>query len=111
MNEDFSKAADRAAQLAVADLQRKQSIELAVYTTNTSRLLEAIRAGNNAGSEALKAVTLLNGGAAVALLAFVGHLASIAAPRAAIHALRTPLVFFVAGTFLAGVATAIGYFA
>ena len=76
MNEN-SSAKDRELQLAIDEAKRRQDLDIAVYQANTTRLLEAVRAGNKAGSDALRAVTLLNGGAAVALLAFIGHLASL----------------------------------
>ena len=111
MSDDFSEASDRALRIALDAAQRQQAIDLAAYAANTSRSLEATRAGNAAGTEALKAVTLLNGGAAVALLAFIGHLASIGAPQSAIRARREPLTWFVGGAFLAVVSGAITYFA
>ncbi|PYK45626.1 MAG: hypothetical protein DME46_03715 [Verrucomicrobia bacterium] len=111
MSDDFSEALDKALRIALDAVQRQQAIDLAAYAANTSRSLEATRAGNAAGTEALRAVTLLNGGAAVALLAFIGHLASIGAPQSAIRVLREPLTWFVVGAFLAVAASAITYFA
>jgi len=84
MSDDFSEALDTALRIALDAVQRQQAIDLAAYAASTSRSLEATRAGNAAGTEALRAVTLLNGGAAVALLAFISHLASIGAPQSAI---------------------------
>ena len=109
MNED-SSAKDRALQLAIDEAKRRQDLNIAVYQANTTRLLEAVRAGNKAGSDALRAVTLLNGGAAVALLAFIGHLASLSAPQTTIVSLRYPLAVFVTGAFLAVFASAVNYF-
>ena len=83
---------------------------LAKYSVDSSRSIEAIKAGNTAGSEALKAITtLLNAGSAGALLAFIGHLASISAPQATILSLRTALAAFVVGTFTAVFASGITY--
>jgi hypothetical protein len=73
--------AEAALKVALADREGKLSIDLAAYGANTSRSLQAVEAGNKAGAESIKAVTLINGGATVALLAFIGHLASISAPR------------------------------
>jgi hypothetical protein len=62
--------------------------------------LEATKAANKAAEDALKAVTLLNGGAAVAMLAFIGHLASTRGDQATLTLLNRPLFDFVVGTFL-----------
>lgn len=86
-------------------------IALARHATNSQRAAEAAKEGNHAGSEAIKAITLLNGGAAVAILAFIGHLASSGVEQETVQSLSRPLGFFVAGTFLAVFATGIGYFA
>jgi hypothetical protein len=50
--------------------------------------------------EGLKALALLNGGAAVALLAFLGNLAGKAS---AMPDMRCPMAFFLAGLVLCGV--------
>jgi len=85
-------------------------INLAAYQVNTQRMLEQTRAGNEAGTEAVKAVTLINGGAAVAVLAFVGHLASIHATPTTIMNFVRPLDLFVWGVFMGVVASAVVYF-
>jgi hypothetical protein len=79
---------------------------LAVYAADTQKSLEAVKAGNASGLEALKAATFVNGGAAVAMLAFVGHLAAIHASSTTINGFGRPLALFVVGVLL-GV-TAIG---
>src|SRR5690349_4377788 len=73
------------------------------------RFIEAIKAGNTAGSEALKAIRRSANGSAGALLAFIGHLASISAPQATILSLRTALAAFVVGRFTAVFASGITY--
>ena len=84
-------------------------ISLAEYQINTQRMLEETRAGNEAGTEAIKAVTLINGGAAVAVLAFVGHLASVHATPATITNFVRPLDLFVWGVFAGAVASGVVY--
>jgi hypothetical protein len=83
-------------------------LDLAVYEQNTRRSLESVRAGNASGTEAIKAATLINGGAAVAMLAFIGHLASINAATAS-NDLALSLFMFVAGTWLGVVASGTAY--
>ena len=84
---------------------------LAEYAADTQRSLESVRAGNESGTEAIKATTLINGGAAVAMLAFVGHLASIQAKATVIMGFAEPLRLFVAGALLGVVASGVTYLA
>lgn len=97
-------------QEALEFVAQQVKINLATFEVNTQRMLEQTRAGNEAGTEAIKAVTLINGGAAVAVLAFVGHLASIHATPATIINFVRPLNLFVWGVFMGVVASAVVYF-
>jgi hypothetical protein len=99
----------------IAPIDRREAFEMAAenhksalaeYAADVQRSLEAVKAGNASGLEALKAATFINGGAAVAMLAFVGHLASIHASSTTINGFGSPLMLFVMGV-LFGV-TAIG---
>jgi hypothetical protein len=82
---------------------------LAVYAADSQKALESVRAANASGLEALKATTFVNGGAAVAMLAFVGHLASIHASSATISGFASPLRLFVLGVLLGVAATGVTY--
>lgn len=62
--------------------------------------LESFRAAINFGLNANRNMILVNGGAAAALLAFIGHLASV--KPSAIPVFADCLTFFVAGTLIAG---------
>lgn len=84
---------------------------LAEYAADTQRSLESFRAGNESGTEAIKAATLINGGASVAMLAFIGHLASIQAKAAVIMGFAEPLRLFVMGALLGVVASGVTYLA
>jgi hypothetical protein len=84
---------------------------LAEYKIDTQRSLEMVRIGNSAGIEAIKAVTLINGGAAVAMLAFIGHLVSVRATSPAIIHFAVPLALFVGGVFASVLASGINYLA
>jgi len=90
--------------------EANQRADLARYEADIQTSLEATKAANKAAEDALKAVTLLNGGAAVAMLAFIGHLASTQADQATLTMLNRPLFEFVVGTFLSVIATALAYF-
>jgi hypothetical protein len=90
--------------------EANQRADLARFEADVQTSLEATKAGNQAASDALKAVTLLNGGAAVAMLAFIGHLASTQVDPMILDLLKRPLFDFVVATFLSVVATASTYF-
>jgi len=84
---------------------------LAEYAADSQRSLESVRAANISGAEALKAATLINGGAAVAILAFIGHLASINAKPPVVMDFAKPLRSFVVGALLGVVASGVTYLA
>jgi uncharacterized membrane protein YvlD (DUF360 family) len=66
--------------------------------------LEMFRAGTTTGAEAIKAAILINGGAAVAVLAFISHLTKPEVARFAV-----PLFLFVGGVFASAVASGVTY--
>jgi len=88
----------------------RHKAELAEYGVDAQRSFESVRAANQSGAEAIKAATLINGGAAVAMLAFIGHLASIQAEAAVIMSFAKPLRLFVVGALLGVVASGVTYF-
>lgn len=94
--------------LRIADLQHRS--DLAEYEADVQRSLESFKAGNASGLEAIKASTLINGGAAVAILAFIGHLASIHTESGRIMEFEQPLCWFVQGALSSVVASGITYF-
>jgi hypothetical protein len=104
----------------VVPLDRREAFEIAAqehksalaeYGVDAQRAMESVRRANESGAEAIKAGTLINGGAAVAMLAFIGHLAAIQARPAVIVAFAKPLRLFVLGTLLGVVASGVTYFA
>jgi hypothetical protein len=100
---------DRREAFEIAAAEHKSA--LAEYAADTERTFEAVRAGNASGREALRAITLINGGAAVAMLAFIGHLASTSANPTIIINFAKPLRLFVIGTLLSVVASGVTYLA
>lgn len=71
--------------------------------------LESFRAVITAGQNAIRSMILINGGASVAILAFLGHLAST--NTGAIPAFAGCLVPFAAGTLLGGLVSGGTYLA
>src|SRR6266404_3904086 len=105
----MSSPLNREEALRIASEQSK--IDLAEYEADVQRSLEANRTGNASGRDAIKATTLVNGGAAVAMLAFLGHLASIGADPTTIIEFARALRWFVIGTLLCVLASGITYVA
>jgi hypothetical protein len=82
---------------------------LAHYNWQKDSSLEMFRSVINAGQSALKAAMIMNGGAAVALLALLGHAASDASTKSLVAKLAFPLFLFVLGVLFSGVATGVNY--
>ena len=81
---------------------------LATLHERSQQDLELLRSLVTTSGSAAKASILINGGSAVALLAFIGHLVTTA-NQAAIRALAFPLGAFASGVFLAALATSLIY--
>lgn len=86
-----------------AHLQAQVEVEKYNYSAN----LEMFKSVIQTGQSAIKANMLLNGGAAVALLAFIGKLADVNPGRIPLFAL--PLTVFVIGAFLATLLSGLTY--
>lgn len=84
--------------------------ELAGYVAQNEAALELFRSASAARAAALKVVTIINGGAVVALLAFVGTLSSSSSEVVSVPSAATSLLAFVVGVFLASLATGNRYF-
>lgn len=76
-----------------------ESYKAALTHSHTART-EMFRSVITSGQNAIRSMVVINGGASVALLAFLGHLATINSSSIATFA--DCLVAFVAGTLLAG---------
>jgi hypothetical protein len=69
--------------------------------------IELFRSVIQAGQNALRTGFLMNGGASVALLAFVGHMATVAPQK--IPSLAPSLLVFVVGVLVAALASGVAY--
>ncbi|MCH8823521.1 MAG: hypothetical protein IH984_08450 [Planctomycetes bacterium] len=83
---------------------------LAQYSAQNQIELEFMRAVNLAGQTALRTAILINGGSAIAILAFVGNL-STTGKTELIAALASALAAFVYGTLSGAIATGCTYLA
>jgi hypothetical protein len=81
------------------------------YPARAAIGLELFKSANETGSAAIKASLFVNGGGAVALLALIGHLASVAGTAVSIESFAVPLAIFVGGVWCSAVAYGITYLA
>jgi hypothetical protein len=72
---------------------------------------ENLRGTIDLGRAALSTVTLINGGAAVAVLAFIGSIWGKTGSTALLHQMADAASAFTVGVFLGGIATATAYLA
>ena len=71
--------------------------------------VEGLKASIQSGQAALKSVILINGVASVAILAFIGNLATSEKSKALIPILSCSLAYFVFGTLVAAMASGGAY--
>jgi hypothetical protein len=71
--------------------------------------IEELKAVNAAGQSAIKSSMLVNGGGAVALLAFIGHLTTSSETARSIPTFAFPLTIFVLGVWLGGLSAGFTY--
>ena len=71
--------------------------------------IEELKAVNAAGQSAIKSSMLVNGGGAVALLAFIGHLTTSSETAGTIPTFALSLTIFVLGVWLGGVSAGFTY--
>jgi hypothetical protein len=74
---------------------------LAEYEARNATALELLKSVITTAGVAIRSLILINGGAAVALLTFIGHLATSETDGLAIHAFALPLACFVFGVLAA----------
>jgi hypothetical protein len=80
-------------------------------TFDEERALKIFESMIQVSLSGFKLLALLNGGAAVALLAYLGHIAGSSTVAAAVVPpdLRVPMGFYIGGLVCCGVATALSY--
>ncbi|MBC3457919.1 hypothetical protein [Pseudomonas mosselii] len=93
--------------ILVERLKAHLQTNLEIEKYNHSSDLEMFKSVIQTGQNALKAFVLLNGGAAVALLAFIGKLAD--ASRSHIPLFALPLTIFVIGAFFSAISSGLTY--
>jgi hypothetical protein len=101
--------------IALTQWKMQHEINLAQYITqyraSTDTSLELLRSVILSGQAALKSAILINGGAAVALLAFIGRIWETQPSRFVVSGLTSSLLAFVYGVLAAAAATGTTYLA
>lgn len=93
----------------LATFRAEHERNLAHYEAQQKHSIEMLRSVFMFGNTALKSSILINGGAAVALLAFIGKIWTDKLEAAAISAVTMAIAFFSFGVLSAAVGTAFSY--
>lgn len=104
--QDLERDADESIEMRK---MRHQS-QLAQYDADCKQRLELFKSVNDAGEKALNASMIMNGGAAVAVLSFLGSMLSKGGTGSLGVKLSEPLVAFGTGVFLGATSYGIRYF-
>jgi len=103
---------DRANALAQLEVENYKA-QLASWVASTQHAkaweLEGFKQVIALGQSAINSIILINGGAAVALLAFIGHLAVAATSKYQVASFAESLRFFVAGVLCGALASSTTY--
>ena len=95
--EDFIAKHPNAEIPTIEQARLQHASNLAWYEAKAASSRELFQSVIAMATLTIKSLILINGGAVVALLAFIGHLATSATGRPAIHAFAAPLQWFVIG--------------
>ena len=87
----------------------QQEAALARYRARADSLLELFKSVIQSGQAALKSFFLLNGGAAVAVLALIGHLSTSSITAAQVNKFGRPLLSFACGLAFTTLASGLTY--
>ncbi len=98
---DIAALVDAEKEMALA----KHRGDLAEYSAKANSQLELFKSVIQSGESARKSFFLLNGGAAVAVLALIGHLSTSTITAAQVNKFAVPLLFFACGLLLVALAS------
>lgn len=96
-------------EIEIESFKAKCESDLAYYKAQCDYDLEVLRTAVSSGQAALKSTILVNGGAAVALLAFLGKIWEKGSTQIAIASLCLALSFFVSGVLTGAIASGTTY--
>jgi len=98
-------------EIALEEYKAANERNIAHYNAQQLHAIEMLRSVITYGAAALKSATLINGGAAVALLAFIGNIWGKGIKVVAVEPLTNSIYYFSFGVLLAAIGTAGSYFA
>ena len=100
---------DREWEIWKAENQSKLAQYNAERAEELAQTIEMFKAVNTAGQAALKSAILINGGAAIALLAFIGSIFKVSPDSEVITKLSPAMIYFVIGVLSGAVASGTTY--
>ena len=92
-----ASVSEEATRFAIEHAKLQQASDLAGYEARAASARDLFKSVITTAKVTINALILINGGAAVALLAFIGHLATAESRGPAVHAFAAPLAWFVIG--------------
>lgn len=95
--------------IVLEGLKHQNSTELEILKINNSFQIESFKAVINIGANACRTFLIMNGGAAIALLAFLGNIWNKDSTTQASQAIASALLWFCSGVILAGLCAAFSY--
>ena len=98
------------AEVSLSTRQLEHQGSLAEYDARVRQGIEMLNAAINAGKDALNALVLINGGAVIALLGFLGAVVSQSFPKELGLGLTLPLLYFGSGVLLGALGFGFRYF-
>lgn len=106
----FLDAVEKSATVSTEAQKLQHQSNLEWYKAQRQSQLEMFKSTMESAHSALRASLIVNGGAAVALLAFVGNVWAKAQTASVAHALAAAIAWFSAGVLLGGLASFATYF-
>ncbi|MCK6652272.1 hypothetical protein L8R07_07340 [Enterobacter roggenkampii] len=97
-------------QVTLEGLKHQNSTQLEILKINNNFQIESFKAAISIGANACRTFLIMNGGAAIALLAFLGNIWNKNSSETAATAIATALMLFCGGVFLAGLCAGLSYF-
>lgn len=94
----------------LAEYRVENEKNIAHYNAQQLHAVEMFRSVIGYGSATLKSAILINGGAAVALLAFIGNIWNLDVSQGVVSHLTSAIVYFSFGVLAAAIGTALSYF-
>ncbi|MEN0629458.1 hypothetical protein AAIG33_18770 [Phytobacter ursingii] len=104
-NEDENHA------IVIEGVKHQNSTQLELLKIENNFQIESFKAAINIGANACKTFLIMNGGAAIALLAFLGNIWNKSSSTESATAIAAALVLFCGGVLLAGLCAGLSYFA